>query len=357
MKRLYIGSMNRHSGKTLLTLGLSIILKEMGHKIGYVKPLGNEPLIKAGKVVDANALFFKEALGLDEPVEALCPIVLTLDSMSTALSGKTRHTAERILKSIKSIKNKDILFITGTSDLFEGSVFGTNGIRIIKETAAGAIMVEAWNNEETLDDIIGAKEILGEKLDGIILNRVREDSQEFIKKKVKPFLKRHNIELLGTIPDDPLLKAVTVKALVNVLGGKVICAEDRLDGLVENFSIGAMDVDNALKYFRRTPNKAVITGAHRADIQLAALDTSTKCIILTGGLQPNDVIIGNARLKGVPIIIVNEDTYTAVERIEGILGKMKIREKEKLDRIRQLVGDNIDINGMLKKIGQKKEKG
>lgn len=351
MKRLYIGSMNRHSGKTLLTLGLSVILQKKGYKIGYIKPLGNEPLVRDGEVVDANALFFKEALGLVEPVEALCPFVLTLDTLSTTLSGKMKHTKDRILKSIKSIKNKDIVFITGTSDLFEGSVFGINGIRIIKDTAAGALMVEAWNNEETLDDIFAAKEILGEKLEGIILNRVREDSLEFIRKKVRPYLRRNNIEVFGLIPEDPLLKAVTVRALVNVLGGKVICAEDKLEGLVENFSIGAMDVSNALKYFRRTPNKAVITGAHRADIQLAALDTSTKCIILTGGLQPNDVIIGNARLKGVPIIIVNEDTYTTVERIEGILGKLKIREKEKLQKIRQLVSDNIDIQGMLKKLG------
>ena len=43
--------------------------------------------------------------------------------------------------------------------------------------------------------------------------------------------------------------------------------------------IGAMDVDSALSYFRRTPNKAVITGAHRTDIQLVAMETLTKCIL------------------------------------------------------------------------------
>jgi len=33
---------------------------------------------------------------------------------------------------------------------------------------------------------------------------------------------------------------------------------------VENFLVGAMDVDSGAAFFRRTPNKAVITGAHRS---------------------------------------------------------------------------------------------
>ncbi|MCK5426055.1 MAG: cobyrinic acid a,c-diamide synthase, partial [Thermodesulfovibrionia bacterium] len=123
---------------------------------------------------------------------------------------------------------------------------------------------------------------------------------------------------------------------------------------VENFSIGAMDVNNALKYFKVTPNKAVITGAHRSDIQLAALSTSTKCIILTGGLHPNDVIIGKARLQGVPIISVKEDTFATVDRIEKTMGKLQIRGQEKLNRARDLVRNYVDIHGLLKKIGVKK---
>ncbi|MBI4847527.1 MAG: phosphotransacetylase family protein [Nitrospirae bacterium] len=354
MKRLYIGSMSRHSGKTLITLGLSLILQEKGYKVGYIKPLGKSPLIIGGEVVDADALFFKEALRLDEPAASLSPFVLTLDKLNTTLSGKMKHTEEKILKSIKSMKGKDIVFITGTSDLFEGSVFGINSIKIVKDTAAAALLIEAWENEETLDDIFGAKEILGEKLAGVILNKVREGSLEFITKKVRPYLRRHQIEVFGLIPEAPLLRAVTVRTLVNALGGQVLCAQDKLDELVENFSIGAMDLDNALKFFRRTPNKAVITGAHRADIQLAALDTSTKCIILTGGLLPNDVIIGSAGLKGVPVISVNEDTYSTVEKIEEVMGKLKIREKEKLQQIKQLVKNNIDIQGILKKLDVKK---
>ncbi len=346
--------MNRFSGKTLFTLGLSLQLKEKGYRVGYCKPVGKNPVVDKGVIVDANALFFKDVLNLDEPALTLSPFVSSFDTLNRALSGKIKGTGDRILKAIKSIKGKDIVLIAGTTDIFEGSLFGINGIRIVRETAAKALIVESWENEETIDALIGAKEMFGEGLAGIVINKVREEAMEFITKKVRPHLKRHRIEVFGILPLDPILGAVTVRTLVDTLAGKVLCAEDRLDQLVENFSIGAMDVNNALRYFKTTPNKAVITGAHRSDIQIAALETSTKCIILTGGHLSNDVIIGKARVKGVPVISVQEDTFTTVNRIESIMGKLKIREKEKLRRAKELVKKRVDIQRLLKCIDVKK---
>jgi len=81
--------------------------------------------------------------------------------------------------------------------------------------------------------------------------------------------------------------------------GKVVCGEAALDEFVERFSVGAMDTGAALGYFQRLPNKAVITGGNRADIQLAALETSTRCLVLTGDQMPNQIIIARAREAGV----------------------------------------------------------
>ena len=109
-----------------------------------------------------------------------------------------------------------------------------------------------------------------------------------------------------------------------------------------------MDVDSALGYFRRTPNKAVITGAHRSDIQLAALETSTRCIILTGGLTTNNVVIGKAQSKGIPIISVMDDTFTTIDKIEGSMGKTNIREKRKVERVKELMDREFDLERFLK---------
>jgi hypothetical protein len=350
MKRLYIGSINSYSGKSFLTLGLGLNLKDRGLKIGYIKPIGKDPVIHEGRMVDADALFFQKVLSLQQSPETISPFIYTIDTVSRVLSGRLKNIKNKVIDTITSIKNVDILLIAGTTDIFEGSMFGVSGVRIVQIPKTKAIIVESWRGEESIDDIIAASEILNQRLAGVVINRVKKDERDFIEKKVRNFLKRKNIKLFGVIAEDPLISAVTIKRLVEVLGARVLCCKERLEELVENFSIGAMDVNNALKYFRVTPNKAVITGAHRTDIQMAALETSTKCIILTGGLMPNEVIISRAEEKGVPLLSVRHDTFHTVDRIESLMGKSRIRDIRRVDHIKSIIKKHVNISSLLKSL-------
>ena len=73
----------------------------------------------------------------------------------------------------------------------------------------------------------------------------------------------------------------------DILGGEILAAHDHLHLPVEDVVIGAMTTAGALTYLRRAANKAVILGGDRADLALAALETSTSVLILTGGLYPD----------------------------------------------------------------------
>jgi BioD-like phosphotransacetylase family protein len=173
-----------------------------------------------------------------------------------------------------------------------------------------------------------------------------------VKDTVRPFLEKKGVKVFGVFAKDRALDAISVRQLNYILNGQVLCCEDKLDEFVENFSVGAMDVDSALNYFRRTPNKAVITGAHRSDIQLAAMETSTRCIILTGGITTNAVVIGKAQTKGVPIISVADDTFTTIDKIEGSMGKTSIREKRKVERVKELMDIEFDMKRFLKTLSK-----
>jgi hypothetical protein len=351
MQRLYIGSMHRYSGKTFFALGLALALKRRGLSLGYIKPIGKTPETVGDATVDADALFFKSVLALDEPIEVISPFVSTFDSLSRMLDGKLQDVRGTINKAIDAVTDKDIVLIAGTTDLFEGEALGIDACAVSREAGARVLIVEAWNNEETLDDLIASRAIFGESLVGIIVNKVRPEAVPFVKDRVVPYLTERGIAVMGVIPTDTVLGAVTVRSLVDILGGKVLCAPEGLDRLVENFSIGAMDVNNALRYFKITPRKAVITGAERADILLAALETSTTCIIVTGGLAPNDVIVGRARLLDVPIISVKDDTFHTIDKVEAVMGRIKIRDESKVARARELVEAHTDIDALLRAIG------
>ncbi len=346
MKRLYIGSMTGNSGKQVITLGLGLCLKQRGLSLAYIKPIGKDPLYIKGNVVDADAEVFHRALGLEQPLEKTSPLVYTIELLTKAMAGRLRGVGQRVKKEITSLK-ADVVLIAGTTDIFEGSIFGINGLEISKLPQTKVLLVERWRPEETVDDVIAGKQLFGKTLTGIILNRVSEDSLQEVKKEVVTYLQKKGVKVLGVVPEERRLAAVTVRVLAETLGAEVLCAKENLGALVEHFSIGAMDVPNALKYFQRTSNKAVITGAHRADIQMAALETSTKCIVLTGGGLPNDVIIGKATEAGVPLLSVKDDTYTTVEKIESLLGRAKVRDPERLPLVKNLVEKYIDIERLL----------
>jgi BioD-like phosphotransacetylase family protein len=309
--------------------------------------------VQSGKdSYDADALFIKETLGLDEPLDVISPFVMSYEVQTLLYQGKAVEAKKRVLAAFKVFKKKDFLFLCGASDLFEGALLGIDTVSLAEEMKAQVLMVEPWRGDSSADSLFGAHAIFGKRYAGGVINKVPEATIEHVKNTVKPFLEKKGVPVFGVIPKDKFLESVTVGQLNEILNGKVLCCEDKLDEFVENFLVGAMDVDSALNYFRRTLNKAVITGAHRTDIQLAALDTSTKCIILTGGFQTNEVVLGKARARGIPILTASDDTFSAISKIELRMGKSSIREKRKIERAKDLISAGFDMFGFLKRLNK-----
>lgn len=114
---------------------------------------------------------------------------------------------------------------------------------------------------------------------------------------------------------------VSIGELAEYVQGEIISCPEQSGELVENLMVGAMCVDPAPLYFDIKSKKAVITRGDRADIQLGALETSTKCLILTGGTKPIPSVMQRAEEKKVPIIMVENDTPTTLAELEAGLGK------------------------------------
>lgn len=354
MVPIYIGSTMGYSGKSLVTLGLALKMKEDGLKVGYMKPFGRVPVVENGVLTDGDVTFMKRLLDLPGPLEKLCPVVYSHDLMADAFKGRAKDMMKKVVSAFDHLsKGMDVMLIGGARDVHDGAALGIPGVRLIRELGARVIMVDPFSGEVCVDCLLAHKETLGESLTGAVINRAPAEGMDYLKGMVAPFLKKRGIPLLGVLPADKVLNSISVGQIKESLGGSLLCCQDRLDELVENLSIGAMDVESALRYFRKTPNKAVITGGHRADIQLAALETSTKCLVLTGDLLPNSLIVAKAKASGVPLIAVRQDTLAAVERLESVLGKVRIREDSKVTRARELMRAHFDFGVFYAKTGIK----
>jgi len=350
---LYINSTAKYSGKSLLALGMGIRFKRDGYSLGYFKPVGWLPVEVNGETVDQDAVFMKKALDLEEALDHICPVVMTQDMIEMAYEGKARGLDKKIIDSFRqAYQGKDIVLIGGARGLFEGGFLGARAIELAAALDARILLVDLFRDGITaIDSFLYVKELLGDRLIGGVINRVAPEKIDFVRKKVLPFLADREVDILGVIPEDRTLSAISVRHLTNILCGSVICAEHRLDELVENFMVGAMSPEHALFYFQRQKNIAVITGGDRPDIQLAALEASVKGVFLTGGFHPNDIIVARAVEREVPLISVDQDTFSVVQRFDSMLGRLGLREEKKVERAKELVDRVVDFRLLYRKMG------
>ncbi|NLE76688.1 MAG: phosphotransacetylase family protein, partial [Chloroflexi bacterium] len=209
---------------------------------------------------------------------------------------------------------------------------------------------------QVVDNALTARKRLGDSMLGVVINVVPRPRMEFAETVIRPFLEAHNVPVFGILPQERLLQSLSVGEIHEALGGDMLCCHERTDQLVEHLMVGAMSVDSALTYFRRKPNKAVITGGDRPAIQLAALETSTRCLILTGNIQPNPIILSRAEELGVPMIMVPYDTLTTVEIIERFFGKTRFHQGKKIAALSELLEQRLDWGRLYQALGIKAKK-
>ncbi len=348
-KSIYLLSAEPYSGKSVIIVGLGLKFKDEGYKVGYFKPFGTgtREYDESGREIlrDEDVYSVKQVLGLKEPLEQLCPVLVTTDLVSQILTNKTEEDFLKKIVSTFSVvaKDKDLIFIDGVGDCSEGYIFGASCQEIVNQTKSKVLFVLKYAGDTSIDAILSAKEIFKDNFLGAIVNYIPQDKVDYFEKVIVPYLERKKIEVFALFPKDILLAAISVKEIVEHLDGRVLCAEDKLNELVENFVVGAMHPEQALKYFRKITDKAVITGGDRADIQTAALETATKCLILTGNLTPDSLVLSKANELGVPMILVGYDTFTTVERIEEISKKIPFHGEKKIERVKKLFAERFDF--------------
>jgi BioD-like phosphotransacetylase family protein len=345
MKSIFINSVGVKSGKSLSAWALGLIFESEGLKVGYFKPVGVQPVVVKDVLTDHDAHLMKNVLKLKDPYDIICPVVLNQDTIFNIFNKKEKGFLKKIKDSYKKLSSgKDVVIIKGGNSFFDGSIVGANGAILTKTLNTKVLLIDRFVSDVMfVDNVRFIKEIIGDSLIGVIITQIMPERIDYVRNVVIPFLEKDGISVYGAIPEDRFFGAISVGKASELVAGEVICCKDKLDELATNYVIGAMDLELAINYFRRINNKIVITGADRSDLQIAAMETSTKGIVLTGGRYPNSVVIGKAEEKGIPIIIVNLDTYSTIERLDKAVVTLDFEDEKKIGRYLSLFKENVDI--------------
>jgi BioD-like phosphotransacetylase family protein len=240
--------------------------------------------------------------------------------------------------------------LEGAGRLSEGWLFGLGLVPLARALEASVVLVHPWKDSRDVEPLLEAQSLLGPQLAGVVINSVPPEGLGAIRGDVVPALEGLGLAVLGVLPRSPLLRSVTVEELSRRLEARVLCSRERLDLLVETLSIGAMNVNSAMEFFRRRRNMAVVTGADRTDIQLAALEASTQCLILTGVGEPLPQLLNRAEELEVPVLKVDHDTLTTVEVIEAAIGHVRLHEAVKATHAIRLVEENCHFANLFERL-------
>ncbi len=332
MASLYITSMQGGGGKTMLCAGLGKHLKDAGKKVGFFKPVVADIKTPDKGAADSDAEFMKRVLALKEPLDSLCPVI----------GGK--NIASKIEQAYAKVaKGKDVVIIEGVWRQRPGGRPIEASYEIVKALDARVLVVEPYSDIGS----IGKYKDFGEYLLGVVVNKVPASRVETVREQ----LGGAEVDILGVLPEDRALFSLTVGELAEHIGGEILNNADKSGELVENFMLGALTVDSGLDYFGRKDNKAVVLRADRPDMQLAALETSTRCLVLSGGAPPSHPVLKGAEGKGIPIIATGADVSTTVMHVEKALGRTKFNQEEKLPRLAGIMEQNFDFQALYKRLG------
>lgn len=351
MASLFIVSTETFTGKTAVVAGLIRELRKDGYTAGYMKPVSATPRVTGTRLADADAEFIRQAFDLPAPLNQIVPVRLTASVAEEALRGE-RDLVDHVMRGFKALHDQvDALMIEGGGNLAEGALFGLSAPELIERLDLPAIAVTRYVGRLTGDELLLTRRLLGDRLVGAVVNAVPVQQESVFKDLVLPRLENAGVEVLAVLPRQRLLMAATVQELADGINGEVLTGAEHMDALVENLAVGAMGVDNALTHFRRKANKAVITGGDRSDIQLAALETSTRCLVLTGNLRPSPLIVAQAEEHGVPIIMSQHSTLETVETINQFFGRTRFHQQAKLEQFYEIFDTHFDFDRLYSILG------
>ncbi len=333
MVALYITSSAQGSGKTTVIAGLGKHLLGDGQKVGFFKPVMADHQHQVENATDSDTIFIKHIFALAEPVDQLSPVF-----------PDESHLASNIKDAYARVsQGKDVVIIEGVSDQPQLS-------RTIVDSLKARVILVAGYAEDYLK-VIKNYQNYGQDLLGIVLNKVPGRRLESVSGELATRMDKAGVKVLGLLPEDRSLFTLTIGEMVEHIHGEILSGAERSGELVENIMLGAMCVDSGPYYFGHKDNKVAVIRTERPDMQLAAMETSIRGLVIAGDKAPNPTVLSQAAAKKVPVILARANINTLVNNIEATLGQTRFNQESKLARLNEIMAKHFSFPVVYKGLG------
>jgi len=256
----------------------------------------------------------------------------------------------------------DVVVVEGTGHAGVGSVFDMSNGDVASLLGCKAVIVSSGGIGRPIDEIMLNKAMFdasGVEILGVIVNKVEEEKYDKVKDYVIRGLARKGLDVLGVMPYRPSLSHPTVGQLLDDIEGEVLAGEEGLNHPVSRMVIGAMPPHQALQYM--VEGCLMITPGTRDDLILAALSSCVllpkvrPCVaglILTGGTSPQPAVMDMVKQTSMPVILVQDDTFSVASKIAKLIVKIRPGDTEKIRLTEEMVEEYVDVDKIMEGIAE-----
>jgi uncharacterized protein len=343
MKNIIIGSVSENTGKTSFIIGLA---KAIDRKFSYLKPFGDKLIYRKKRLWDYDAALITNIFGLQQ----------SSDQMTIGFEhAKLRYMydeASAKAKLIDMVHNVaaagDLLFIEGGKDLSYGTSVQLDTLSLAKYAGGKLILVVSGSEGKIADDINFVKRYVNTaNLDyGVVINKVN-NIQDFRTNDL-PDIKKLGVNVLGVIPNEPLLTYISMGYLAEKLQARIIAGDAGLKNRIKHIIVGSMSGDTAVRDPRfNQEDKLVIASGDRSDYIIAALEGSTAGIILTNNILPPQNLISRVSDRKIPLLLAPYDTYETAKQVDRMVPLLTRDDTENIDLLKKLIEQNVDVKSII----------
>lgn len=358
-KGIYIATLETHSGKSMITLGLMRTLLGKMVKVGYFRPIINDlPKGEKDNHIDTVLSYFDLKIPYEDTYAFTRSQVIQKRN-----EGKAGEVIDTIIRKYKNLEEAfDFILVEGSDFSGEGSMFEFDINVLIAKNLGIPVIIVVSGQYKSWEELLGNQQMAYRafkdkdvQVTAMVSNKIQEVNLEPAKKNMRGFLP----EEVGVfaIPLIDTLNNPTLKEIVKALDGRILFGKEFLDNQTGNFGVGAMQLRNYLTTLQN--ESLVITPGDRADIILGALQANISTnyprisgIILTGGLTPEAPIL--KLIEGlsdiVPIISVKEGTFNVANKVGAIKSNIYADSIQKIQTTINIFERYVSFDPLVEKL-------
>jgi BioD-like phosphotransacetylase family protein len=354
--RVFIAATRQNEGKTTTSLGLLSALQKHFPRIGYIKPVGQRFVEIEEQKIDEDTVLMDTVYDLDCPLLDMSPIAVEPDFTRKYLQSSNRDAlVKKIGMAFDRVAwERDFVLCEGSGHAGVGSVFDLSNAQVAALLNAKVIIVTGGGIGRPIDEVSLNKALFDKEdveIIGVIVNKVMPDKVDHVAEFVRRGLKRKGLDLLGVIPHQRILSIPSVGIIQDELDAELLNRSQQINNLVDDVVVGAMSVNNALRFFKS--GVLLITPGDREDLVIAAAGGSGKPfslagIVLTGNLRPGPSAMKLIQTMPFPVLLAKDDSYQVASKVHDMIVKIQPGETEKIAVVRNMISQHVDVNKILK---------